>query len=178
MASSVFVGEEARAYYVEEAQYGVTPSGTGQPAMKWIGIVQEVEPALDPRNIVIRGIGSRNVRAIRRGLRHVDLKIAYVPHNWTFFDYVTSLKSMSVEVYYEKSASLISLNHKGCKIDRVKVDVSLEDPVKIAADLIGQDVAFAYAKIGASYEAEPSACLLYTSPSPRDRQKSRMPSSA
>ena len=24
----------------------------------------------------------------------------------------------------------------------------------------------------------PSACLLYTSPSPRDRQKSRMPSSA
>ena len=27
-------------------------------------------------------------------------------------------------------------------------------------------------------EAGPSACLLYTSPSPRDRQKSRMPSSA
>jgi len=157
VASSVFVGEEAKAYFVEEAQYGVAPSGTGQPAMKWIGVVQEVEPALDPRNIVIRGIGSRSVRAIRRGLRHVDLKIAYVPQSWTFFDYVTSLKSMSIEVYYEKAASLISLNHKGCKIDRVKVDVSLEDPVKVAADLIGQDVAFAYAKIGASYEAEPSA---------------------
>ena len=28
------------------------------------------------------------------------------------------------------------------------------------------------------FEAEPDACLLYTSPSPRDRQKSRMPSSA
>ena len=27
-------------------------------------------------------------------------------------------------------------------------------------------------------EAVPTACLLYTSPSPRDRQKSRMPSSA
>ena len=27
-------------------------------------------------------------------------------------------------------------------------------------------------------EAQPYACLLYTSPSPRDRQKSRMPSSA
>ena len=26
--------------------------------------------------------------------------------------------------------------------------------------------------------ARPAACLLYTSPSPRDRQKSRMPSSA
>ena len=28
------------------------------------------------------------------------------------------------------------------------------------------------------YEAPPAICLLYTSPSPRDRQKSRMPSSA
>ena len=27
-------------------------------------------------------------------------------------------------------------------------------------------------------EFDPSSCLLYTSPSPRDRQKSRMPSSA
>ena len=27
-------------------------------------------------------------------------------------------------------------------------------------------------------EGNPDACLLYTSPSPRDRQKSRMPSSA
>ena len=27
-------------------------------------------------------------------------------------------------------------------------------------------------------EIDPSTCLLYTSPSPRDRQKSRMPSSA
>ena len=29
-----------------------------------------------------------------------------------------------------------------------------------------------------SYFTNPSPCLLYTSPSPRDRQKSRMPSSA
>jgi len=157
VASSVFVGEEARAYFVEEAQYGVTPSGTGQPAMKWIGIIKEAEPALDPRNIVIRGIGSRSVRAIRRGLRHVDLRMVFIPQNWTFFDYVISLKSMSIEVYYEKAAGIISLNHKGCKIDRLKVDISLEDPVKVAADLIGQDLAVGTAKIGDSYETEPSA---------------------
>ena len=29
-----------------------------------------------------------------------------------------------------------------------------------------------------AFEADPNVCLLYTSPSPRDRQKSRMPSSA
>ena len=31
---------------------------------------------------------------------------------------------------------------------------------------------------GAHVRGSPMACLLYTSPSPRDRQKSRMPSSA
>ena len=35
-----------------------------------------------------------------------------------------------------------------------------------------------YAVVGAICSSEEEACLLYTSPSPRDRQKSRMPSSA
>ena len=33
-------------------------------------------------------------------------------------------------------------------------------------------------EIDQDYHAQPWDCLLYTSPSPRDRQKSRMPSSA
>ena len=33
-------------------------------------------------------------------------------------------------------------------------------------------------KVVSAGERDPDACLLYTSPSPRDRQKSRMPSSA
>ena len=32
--------------------------------------------------------------------------------------------------------------------------------------------------LGVGINLQPNACLLYTSPSPRDRQKSRMPSSA
>lgn len=154
MASSVFVGEEARAYYVEEATYGMTPAN---PAMLWIGVIQDVEPALDPRNIVIRGIGSRNVKAIRRGLRHVDLRLSYIPQDWDFLPYARNDESLSIEVFYEKTAGIISLNHKGCKIDRYKIDGSLEEPVKISVDLIGQDVAVGTAKIGASYEDEPTA---------------------
>jgi len=154
MASSVYIGEESKAYYVEETTYGTTPTN---PAMLYIGVIQEVEPALDPRNIVIRGVGSRNVKAIRRGLRHVDLKIVYVPQDWDFFAYVRSLKSVSIEVFYEKAAGVLSLNHKGCKVDRIKVDVSVEDPVKVTADLIGQDLSVGTTKIGASYESEPAA---------------------
>ena len=36
----------------------------------------------------------------------------------------------------------------------------------------------AFLRVGADINLTPNACLLYTSPSPRDRQKSRMPSSA
>ena len=37
---------------------------------------------------------------------------------------------------------------------------------------------FDAATVDPSYTITPGACLLYTSPSPRDRQKTRMPSSA
>ena len=43
---------------------------------------------------------------------------------------------------------------------------------KIAEDVRGEYVLKATAKV------DPRPCLLYTSPSPRDRQKARMPSSA
>ena len=42
----------------------------------------------------------------------------------------------------------------------------------------GLDVSSLKDKIGNAIEAFNGTCLLYTSPSPRDRQKSRMPSSA
>jgi hypothetical protein len=101
-------------------------------------------------------MGSRNPKAITRGLRHIDLKMSYTPQNWNFFNYARSMESTSVEVYYEKTAGIISLNHKGCKVDRAKVEVSIEDPVKVTLDLIGQDVAAGTAKIGDNYETEPS----------------------
>ena len=46
-----------------------------------------------------------------------------------------------------------------------------------ALTLVEDDVAQRLEKILRGMQ-QPSPCLLYTSPSPRDRQKSRMPSSA
>ena len=40
------------------------------------------------------------------------------------------------------------------------------------------DVSFDFMSVSSYEGTETSGCLLYTSPSPRDRQKSRMPSSA
>ena len=56
----------------------------------------------------------------------------------------------------------------------------LERPLRIA--YLGPQGSFSHTaamlKFGQSVEYEAVTCLLYTSPSPRDRQKSRMPSSA
>ena len=63
-----------------------------------------------------------------------------------------------------------------------KVSCIVEGTIKsgwIRSDLIKRDVKSSTKKGNdAEGTVEPSNCLLYTSPSPRDRQKSRMPSSA
>ena len=57
---------------------------------------------------------------------------------------------------------------------------SLNTPVLVLdADVLDRNIArMAALAAQAGVALRPHACLLYTSPSPRDRQKSRMPSSA
>ena len=149
---SVYGAHEAKIYYVQETTYGVTPTN---PNMLGIATAENVEPALDPGLIKVRGMGSRDLQVVRRGLRHVDLKVGYAlpsdaPIN--FLQYVTTLYSMSVEVFYEKASGIIDLLHKGCRMDKVAVGCSIEDVVKATVDLIGQDLAVGTAKIsGANY---------------------------
>jgi hypothetical protein len=149
---SVYGAHEAKIYYVQESTYGVTPTN---PSMLGLATADNVEPALDPGLLKIRGIGSRDVQVLRRGLRHVDLKVAYVlpseaPIN--FLQHVATLYSLSIEVFYEKASGIIDLLHKGCRLDKASVECSVEDLVKASVDVIGQDLAVGTAKIsGANY---------------------------
>jgi len=151
VATPIYGSHEAKVYFIEETTYGETPSGTGQPAMVEVGVVQEVEPALNPDLIKVRGIGSRDLQHIRKGLRQADLKVTYALQNINFLQHATTLSSMSVEVFYEKSSGIISLNHKGCRINRLTVEATAEEIMKATAELIGQNVVVGTAKIGASY---------------------------
>jgi len=149
---SVYGAHEAKVYYVQETNYGVTPTN---PAMLGIATAENVEPALDPGLIKVRGIGTRDLKTIRRGLRHVGLKVAYplpidAPIN--FLQYITTLDSISIEVFYEKASGVIDLLHKGCRMDKVTVECSVEDLVKATAELMGQDLIVGITKIsGATY---------------------------
>jgi len=161
---SVYGAHEAKIYYVQETTYGVTPTN---PSMFGIATAENVEPSLDPGLIKVRGIGSRDLRVLRRGLRHVDLKVAYaLPSDAPidFLQHIQTLNSLSIEVFYEKGASIIDLLHKGCRMDKVTVECSIEDIVKATADLIGQDLAVGTAKIpGATYTDYSGAVPYYES---------------
>lgn len=148
-------GHEGKFYYVVESPYGTTPEN---PAMKGIEIVENLEPELDPSNLKLRGIGSRDLAAIKKGLRKVGLKVAYVlPSDdiLNFLKGVITLDSHTVEIVYEKPyevPQIIDLRLTGCRFDKASVACSVEDVIKANAELIGQDFAAEAEKIsGATY---------------------------
>jgi hypothetical protein len=149
---SVYGAHEARVYYVQESTFGETPIN---PSMLGMATAENVEPALDPGLVKLRGLGSRDLQTIRRGLRNIDLKVSYAlpsdaPIN--LLQHVTALNSLSIEVFYEKSSSIVDLLHKGCRIDKAAVECSVEDVVKASVELVGQDIVAGTSKIaGATY---------------------------
>jgi hypothetical protein len=149
--SMPYGAHEAKIYYVEETNYGVTPSNPTMLGVK----AESVEPALNPSLIKVRGVGSRDLQAIKKGLRQANMKIVYplpsdAPIN--FLQHVQTLNSLSIEVFYEKTSETIDLLYKGCRFDKVVVECSIEDVVKATVELVGQNVAVGTAKIsGATY---------------------------
>ncbi len=161
---SVFGAHEAKVYYVEEATFGVTPTN---PSMLGIATAEDVEPSLNPGLIKLRGVGSRDLSLIRKGSRDVGLKVVYaVPSSapTDFLQFVQTLNSMSVELFYEKSSGVVDLLHKGCRMDKLAVECSVESVLKATAELIGQDLAVGSAKVsGASYSDYSGAVPFYES---------------
>jgi len=161
MTTPVYGAHEAKAYYVEESTYGVTPTN---PSMLGIATAENVEPALNPGLIKVRGTGSRDLQTIRKGLRQVELKIAYnLPSDSpiNFLQHVQTLKSLSVEVIYEKSTGIIDLLHKGCRFNSLTVECSVEGLLKAVAELICQDVAVGTSKISGATYADYSGAVPY-----------------
>jgi hypothetical protein len=161
---------ETRVYYVEESPYGQTPSN---PAMFSVP-AENIEPAINPSNIKIRGVGNIDLQAIKKGLRSASLKIAYplpseAPINFLQYAKVELNKSLSIQVLYYKgmftsATDIISLLYTGCKIHKVSVECSIEDIVKATAELLSQDLSVGTAKItGATYGDQVGAVPFYES---------------
>jgi hypothetical protein len=147
---------ESRVYFVAESVYGVTPTS---PIM--VGVNTEgVEPGLDPGLIKIRGVGSRDLQSLSKGLRKVHLKIPSVLTSESpiaFIQHAQTLSPLSIQVLYYKgifgsATDIISFLYNGCRINKLEVACSVEDIMRAAVELMGKDVAVGTAKVaGASY---------------------------
>jgi hypothetical protein len=147
---------ECRVYFVEETNYGETPS---TPTMLGVN-TSNAEPGLDPGLMKVRGIGSRDLQSLVKGLRNVTLKLSDCLSSESpiaFLQHIQTLKSLSVQVLYYKglfasATDVISFLYKGCRMNKLTVQCSIEDVVKASAELVGQDIQAGTSKItGATY---------------------------
>lgn len=158
--TETYSAHESRVYYVEEALYGQTPAN---PTMRGIS-AEEIEPALASVNIKLRGVGSIDLQAIKRGLRAPSLKISYpfpsdAPINFLQYAKAELNKSLSVQVLYYKgvfaeASDIVSLLYRGCKFQKATVECSVEDFVKAEVELFAQDIAVGDGKIGGATYAD------------------------
>lgn len=148
----MFGGHEWKFWYVEEEPYGVTPQN---PQFKGIEIVEDVNPQLDSGNIKLPGTGSRDLAAIKKGLRKVGFTVAYaVPSDdvMQFLQHALTLIPQTCEVIYEQVEALVVLRFTGCRFDKTTVECSEDDVLRATVELIGQNLAAENTKLaGATY---------------------------
>lgn len=161
---------KAESTNVEETTYGQTPVN---PSMLSVP-AESIEPAVNPSNIKLRGVGSVDLQAVKKGLRAPSLKLAYplpsaAPINLLQYARVELEKSLSIQLLYYKGAfasatDVLSLLYTGCKFQKATVECSIEDVVKASVELLAQNVATGTSKIdGASYTDYAGAVPFYES---------------
>jgi len=147
---------QCRAYFIEETNYGETPAN---PSMLGIN-TENVEPSLNPNLIRVRGVGSRDLQTLKKGLRESNLKIVHLLPSEapiSLIQHAQTLNSLSIQVLYykglfESATDIISLLHKGCRINKLTVECNIEEILKATVELFGKDVAIGTSKItGATY---------------------------
>ena len=161
---------EQRLYYIDEAAFGATPAN---PTM--LSVPEDsIEPSIDPGNIRLRGAGSGDLMAIKKGLRAATLKLSYplpsdAPINLLQYARNELNKSLSMQLLYFKgvfsvATDIISLLFTGMKVNKASVSCSIEDVVRASLELQGIDVAVGSAKIsGATYTDYAGAVPFYES---------------
>ena len=92
----------------------------------------------------------------------------------------SSEPSSFIELQLDKVQEIIFENKKGNHPESLEIYINtfIEEPEHDYENVVGQDSITRFDKKRGSKKQNKKYCLLYTSPSPRDRQKSRMPSSA
>lgn len=168
--TETYSSHESQIYYVEESTYGQTPA---TPSLLSVP-AESIEPAINPNNIKVRGVGSVDLQAIKKGLRSPSLKIVFplpsgAPINFLQYAKVELAKSLSIQVLYYKgtfasATDIISLLYSGCKFNRATVECNIEDIVRANVEILSQDLTASTAKLpDATYADQTGAVPFYES---------------
>jgi len=130
------------------------------PAFKTL-TADDIEPSIDPSLVKIRGCGTRDLIALKRGLLKADLKVSYpLPSDdiMNFVHHVVDCFSLTVSVLDEQPGELVDLLYFGSRIDKATISCSIEDVLRADCDLMSQDVTGSAAKPeGATYDLQSGA---------------------
>jgi hypothetical protein len=162
--------QETKIFYIEESTYGTTPT---TPTM--LGLPAEsIEPQINPNNIKLRGVGSVDLQAIKKGLRAPSLKLTFplpsdAPINFLQNAKVELDKSLSIQLLYFKGAfasatDIASLLFTGGKFQSLTVECSIDEVIKATAELLSQNLTLGTAKLtDATYNDYAGAVPFYES---------------
>jgi hypothetical protein len=159
--------DEERFYFIDEAVFGETPAS---PAMLSVPC-DSINPQLDTKNILLRGSGSYDLQAIKRGLRAPELKISYIMPSEAPIALLqlarTDLnKSLSCQIIYFKgifaeATDILSLLYTGMRIGKVSVSCEIEDVLRASVDLLGQNLTTSTAKIANATYGDHSGAVAF-----------------
>ena len=140
-------------YFVNELQFGVTPTDCNMYSVP----CDAIDPSFDPSTLKLRGAGSYDLQAIKKGLRKPSLKISgplpsSAPIDLLQWAKMDLDKSLSCQVIYYKgvfasATDIISLLFKGMRISKASVECSLEDVIRNSIEFEGQDIVTGTAKL-------------------------------
>jgi hypothetical protein len=159
--------DEEQIYFVVEDTFGATPAN---PAMLSVP-AEQIEPSVDAGNIKLRGAGSYDLQAIKKGLREPNLKLAYIlpsaaPVSLLQWARMDLNRSLSIQVLYYKgtfasATDIISLLFTGMKFNKLSVSCSIEDVIKATVEFQGKDVTVGASKLGGATYTEQSGAVAF-----------------
>jgi hypothetical protein len=89
--------EEQRFYYMTETVFGTTPDSSSMISVP----ADSIDAGLDPGNIRLRGLGSHDLQAIKKGLREVSCKVSYPLPSTSPIDLLRALDWFLSRVFFE-----------------------------------------------------------------------------
>jgi hypothetical protein len=119
--------------------------------------VQNVEPNMDRSLIKLRGIGSRDLSYIIKGLLKAEISMEYAYQNNTFVNFAKNLNDFSMEVSTDDGTLISSYLYAGGMINSVDVSCSVNNLVTVKPTIIAKNVTIGNAHpTGATYASDPA----------------------